>query len=104
MTYLEQARAQLEVLAASGRPFTADDLHEAVKHPDASHSANGRNNLIGSVFREAHHAGVIEPVGVVPSRQAHRKGGMIRVWRGRNGHPPDKVRTSPEGAGQGSLL
>jgi hypothetical protein len=94
MDYRSEARAQLRQLAAGGRPFTADDLHAAITHPDQGHQANGRNNVVGQLFREAKAEGWIEPIGVVQSRQPHRKGGMIRVWQGKG-----RITT-----GQGSLL
>lgn len=76
------ARREVRRLAATGRPFTADDLYDTLPHPDGNHTPNARNNLIGQVFREMCAEGWIEPVGVVKSRQPKRKGGMIRVWRG----------------------
>ena len=81
-SWQQVARVRLRELADSGQPFTADDLYDSVDHPDLAHAANGRNNAIGSLFGEAHKTGMIIPVGVQKSRQPHRKGGMVRVWRG----------------------
>lgn len=79
----ERAWVELRRLASSGRPFTADDLLAAVGHPDEGHGPNGRNNSVGSLFGRAHRARLIEPVGTAQSRQPHRKGGLVRVWQGR---------------------
>ena len=78
-----RAAAALADLAASGRPFDSDDLLKIVGHPDENHAANGRNNAIGSVFREASTAGLIVPVGTRQSTQPRRKGGLVRLWQGR---------------------
>jgi len=77
-----RALAEIARLAASREPFTADELYGAVGHPDQAHTPNGANNLIGSVFREAKQMGLIEPIGFRPSQQPHRKGGIVRIWRG----------------------
>lgn len=78
-----RAWAALYDLAGDGEDFTADDLRDRVGEPDTEHSANGANNAIGSLFREAAAARLIVRTGrVTKSRQPHRKGGMIQVWRG----------------------
>jgi hypothetical protein len=69
------------VVADPNRLFTADDLEDAIGHPDDEHEANGRNNSIGAAFAHAHKIGLIEPAGVTRSRQPKRKGGMVRVWK-----------------------
>ena len=70
-------------LARSGQDFNSDDLVAAVGHPDERHHHNGANSAIGSLFRESRAKGLIEPTGEVRnSLQPHRKGGLIRVWRG----------------------
>ena len=83
MNYYTRAMKALGELARSGHAFTADDLVAKVGHPDLDHEANGRNSVIGSLFRQAHRAGLIEPTGDTrQSTQPHRKGGLVRVWRG----------------------
>lgn len=77
------AMTEIERLARTGLPFTSDDLLDAVGHPDMSHAPNGGNNLIGSVMREAKQRGLIEAIRYRPARQQHRKGGIVRLWRGR---------------------
>lgn len=83
MTWRERAWAALADLAATNDGFTADDLLDRVGPPDDSHSPNGSNSAIGSLFRQAAAARLIESDGrVVQSRQPHRKGGAVRVWHG----------------------
>lgn len=82
-TWFDRATTALIALAASGDPFTSDDLIDVVGVPDADHQPNARNNQVGAVFREAARQGIIRSEGrVVQSRQPHRKGGAVRVWRG----------------------
>ena len=78
-----RARRVLDDLIESGQPFTADNLIARCGHPDHGHAANGRNNAVGTLFRDASTAGRIVPIGVVKSSTPTRKGGMIRVWQGR---------------------
>ena len=79
-----RAWTALHELAATGDPFTADDLIDRVGPPDQSHRANSRNSSIGGLFSQAASDGWIVSDGrVVRSRQPHRKGGAVRVWRGR---------------------
>jgi hypothetical protein len=81
--YKEEAMAEVRRLADTGEPFTSDDLHDVLDHPDLLHTPNARNNIIGQVFRQARALGLIEPVGVTQSQQPHRKGGMVRIWQKR---------------------
>ena len=76
------ALAEIRRLAETGEQFTSDDVLDAVGHPDTGHTPNGGNNLIGSVIREAKQRGLIEAIGFRPARQPHRKGGIVRIWRG----------------------
>lgn len=76
------ALAEIRRLAGTGELFTSDEVLDAVGHPDMSHTPNGGNNLVGSVIREAKQAGLIESIGFRPSQQPHRKGGVVRIWRG----------------------
>lgn len=71
----------IEHLAATGRPFGADELFDdpftlpAPPHP--SH--------VGAAFRAAFARHLIEPVGYRGSRRATRHGGVQRVWVGTPG-------------------
>ena len=86
MTWRARALAAGIMLADTGQPFTSDDIIDRVGPPDPDHTANGANNTVGSIFRQLANDGVIETDGrVVRSRQPHRKGGAIRVWRGTTG-------------------
>lgn len=82
LDWRQRAWQELRRLAASGRPFTADDLLQIVGHPDKEHDPNGRNNSIGAVFQRGSTEKLIVAIGVEQSTQPHRKGGMVRVWRG----------------------
>lgn len=65
--------------AASGEPFTADDLRaDGLGEPD-------KPARWGSLFRQAQMNGVIVAVGVVNSKRAQRHGSLGRVWVGATG-------------------
>jgi hypothetical protein len=82
-SWRDRASLALRDLAATGEPFTADDVLDRAGHPDDRHEANAANNAVGSLFRAAAAERIIMQTGaVVQSRQPHRKGGMIRVWIG----------------------
>jgi hypothetical protein len=70
--------AQLEIsrLAASGMPFSADDLRDRVGDPIGSPSG------IGSLFRAASKAKEIVPCGWVESRRPAAHSRPLRLWRG----------------------
>lgn len=82
-TWSTDAWTAMRALAAEGTDFSADDLRDRVGEPDRDHTANGANNAIGSLFRQAAAEGLIVGTGrVVKSRSPHRKGGKIELWRG----------------------
>ena len=64
--------------------FTADDLTLDGDDPlDAAHAPNAGQNGVGSFVQQASRRRLIEWTGaVVKSKAPHRKGGVIRVWRG----------------------
>lgn len=68
----------------AGGTFTADDLTSAGDIAiDASHAPNGAQSGIGTVFNKAARRKLIEFTGDIKGSAAqHRKGGMIRIWRG----------------------
>lgn len=82
MSWKHDAEVEIRRRADLGEPFSADDVIEAVGYPDESHEPNAKNNSIGSLFQAASKAGKIEMVGTTQSKQKHRKGGLIRVWKG----------------------
>ena len=73
------AQTVMNHLAATGRPFTADDFRTLmVDAPDPHHP-----NTIGAYFRRAHADGLIRPTGrVAPATTASRHGALIREWIG----------------------
>ena len=66
----------IRVLAESGRPFTADDLH------DLGLPAPVSRNAMGGRFQAAAKAGAIVKVGYQPSRRPELRCTPIAVWRG----------------------
>jgi len=78
---IEAERAMLR-LCARKKDFSSDDLLARVGHPDKRHRGNGKNNLVGSLFHKFSQEKRMEVVGYTQSQQPHRKGGLIRVWRG----------------------
>lgn len=76
VAWTEAANKAIRDLAASGEPFTAEDLRSIVGPPFGSH------NAMGARFMAAAKAGIIRRVG---SRQATRPeaaGRWLAVWRG----------------------
>ena len=83
-TWRQLAWKEVKRLADTGRPFTVADLYEKVGHPDDTHEPNGKNNQVGAIFHAAAKDGLIEPIGFQPARTEHRRGGIVRVWRGKS--------------------
>ncbi|WNB84524.1 hypothetical protein [Cellulomonas sp. ATA003] len=74
--WLDDALGALFVLADTGQPFGCDELHAAgIAEPSST-------SHWGNVFRLAHEAGFIEPIGFRLSRRPPRRGGIQREWRG----------------------
>ena len=72
------AHRAMTALAASGKPFTADDFREAMGEIKPGH-----HNAIGSFFRVASQDGLIAPTGrFVQSRTSSRHAAAIREWVG----------------------
>ena len=72
------AHRAMTALAASGKPFTADDFREAMGDVKPAH-----HNAIGSFFRVASQDGLIAPTGrFVQSRTSSRHAATIREWVG----------------------
>ena len=96
------ARTALHDLADTGAWFSSDDVADRVGLPDSGHAANGRNSAMGSLFSQAAADGLIESDGrVVRSRQPHRKGGAVRMWRGRPQAPRLPIGGSPDATAEG---
>ena len=78
-TWWRDAEIILAARAASGAPFTADDLR-----------ADGLDEPVkpaywGVLFQQAQAHGVIVSVGVMNSRRRQRRGSLGRVWVGATG-------------------
>jgi hypothetical protein len=75
---------RLAELILTGDTFTADDVTYNGRFAlDRSHSPNGKQSGIGSMFQQASREHLIEFTGqVTKSKAKHRKGGAIRIWRG----------------------
>ena len=72
------AHRTMTALAASGKPFTADDFRESMGEVKPAH-----HNAIGSFFRVASQDGLITPTGrFVQSRTSSRHAAAIREWVG----------------------
>jgi ribosomal protein L37E len=72
------AEHAIDTLAATGQPFSADDVRDRVGH------AMGRpaDNSFGGLFAKACRAGRIEPAGYTQSRRVEGRGRVLRLWRG----------------------
>lgn len=79
-------------LAATGLPFTNDDVRDRGV-PDPHH-----HNQWGGVYATAAQAGVIECVGFRVARRRERAGGVLRVWRGTAAYR-EQVRAGMAGQG-----
>ena len=75
---------QLAHLIREGKPFTADDLTlDGRVAIDSGHNPNSSQNAIGSIFSQSNREGLIVFTGNTrKSKAPHRKGGLIREWRG----------------------
>jgi hypothetical protein len=77
------ARAAIEELARSGRPFTADDVIAIVGLPRPAEGSN-RNNAVGAMISGAGRRRLIVKTGeYVTSRRPLSHARMIAVWVGR---------------------
>ncbi len=70
------AEEAIRRLAATGRLFTSDDLHDAVGDPP------GHVNSIGSLFLTAARRGEIVADGYRTSARAEAHARPVRLWRG----------------------
>jgi|GEM_PF-5908185 len=69
----------IDMLAAEGRVFSADDVWQDRfgLHPD-----NTKHGELGAAFRRAAAEGRIVMAGVTTSRRPSRHGALVRTWRG----------------------
>lgn len=76
--YRELLLCAIEVLAAKGEPFSADDARAIAGDPPRfTHP-----NVAGACFNAAARAGIIRMVGVGISRRAVGHGNLTRLWMG----------------------
>jgi adenosine/AMP kinase len=73
LDWAEDAVATIVGLAASGLPFTAEDLRREMR--EAPHC-----NMYGIAFTTAKGLGYIRPIGYRTSTTPTRKRGVLRVW------------------------
>jgi len=75
---------RLAWLIITGEHFTADHLtDDGDLTLDADHTPNGPQSGIGAYINRMARRRLIEWTGhVVKSKAPHRKGGMVRVWKG----------------------
>jgi hypothetical protein len=76
----EAAMQCLMALAATGEPFTADEVHDLMRPYGVTTASD---NAMGAMFNKARREGVIVSDGMYrPSerRDAHRR--MVRIWKG----------------------
>lgn len=71
------AQRALSELAASGQPFTAEDLRERVGRPLGSH-----DSALSSLFGNAARRNEIVACGYTQATRAEARGRVLRVWRG----------------------
>lgn len=78
-SWWREAEIILAARAATGEPFSADDLRaDGLGEPD-------KPARWGTLFRLAADAGLIVSVGVLNSRRTQRHGSLSRVWVGAHG-------------------
>jgi hypothetical protein len=78
----EHAERAIYNLAATGLPFTADDVVAEVGLPDRSVGMN-RNNAVGAVFSACAKRGWIRSTGhYMKSRRASNHSAVLAIWTG----------------------
>lgn len=73
--WAEAARQAIRRLAATGRPFTAEDVVAVVGHPD-------RPNAIGAAMLKAAKLGLIYKVGMTKTTRGSSHARALPVWQG----------------------
>lgn len=82
----------IRALAATGRPFTAEDVralalldwHQPGQQTLDGHTIGERpsHNILPAAMRLAAHEGHIRKVGYRPATRRARRGGLLRIWTG----------------------
>jgi hypothetical protein len=82
-TWMDHAYWSLLILAATGRPFTSEDVTELAGLPTGTTQQHA-NNAVGALFNMAAREGVIEKTGRhVQSRVRTSHATEINEWRGK---------------------
>lgn len=78
----EHIRATIDMLAGTGRTFTAEDVREHLADtPGVAVTLRDRPNLLPAHFTAEKRKGRIVPVGFTTPSRASRHGAVIRIWR-----------------------
>ena len=75
------ASTQVHFLAASGEPFTVEDVIAKVGLPNAIEI--NANNSVGALISRLARKGVIEGIGYTKASRAESHSRAIRLWKGR---------------------
>lgn len=76
-------RDAVAALAASGRPFTAEDVRERIAaDPHVSRQVAERTNVLPAVFSAAASAGTIRAIGYTRATRRSRHASVLRIWQG----------------------
>ena len=74
-SWTARATEAIRALAATGKPFTAEDVRRLVGKPD-------RANWVGPTLAAAHQRGEIRQLGSATAARRPRKGSSTYVWIG----------------------
>jgi hypothetical protein len=77
--YRLRLEAAIEVVAATGRVFTSDDVRLLAGETPKGESTN----LVGALFSAAANSGLIRQEGYRISARVIGHGNLVRAWRGR---------------------
>ena len=76
-------REAVEALAATGRPFTAEDVRGRIAgDPHVVREIGERTNLLPAVFSAAAGAGTIRAIGYTRATRRSRHASVLRIWQG----------------------
>lgn len=70
-------------LAASGKPFTSEDVTDMAGLPDPSSRPNGANNSVGALINRVAKTYGLRRVDMAKARNPQAHGRLLTVWIGR---------------------
>lgn len=76
--WAQHADKAVKQLAATGKPFTTDDIRQCI--PDGLTPKH--NNAWGGLLIAWRKRGVIQPIGYHQATHKPRHGGLQRIWQG----------------------